>query len=100
MFSELNTPPGCTSVNASPCRLPDNTHHSRPRRLARSYLVRLLHSLLFTGFRRRTPSPLVRPKRLTELTTSADKEVSAKAMGAMMKQMKIDIAAIEAAVRD
>jgi predicted 3-demethylubiquinone-9 3-methyltransferase (glyoxalase superfamily) len=40
------------------------------------------------------------PKRLTELTTSADKDVSAKAMAAMMKQMKIDIAAIEAAVRD
>jgi predicted 3-demethylubiquinone-9 3-methyltransferase (glyoxalase superfamily) len=39
------------------------------------------------------------PKRLIELTTSADKEVSAKAMAAMMKQMKIDIAAIEAAVR-
>jgi predicted 3-demethylubiquinone-9 3-methyltransferase (glyoxalase superfamily) len=38
------------------------------------------------------------PKRLTELTTSADKELSAKAMAAMMKQMKIDIAAIEAAV--
>lgn len=40
------------------------------------------------------------PKRLTELTMSADKDVSAKAMAAMMKQMKIDIAAIEAAVRD
>jgi predicted 3-demethylubiquinone-9 3-methyltransferase (glyoxalase superfamily) len=40
------------------------------------------------------------PKRLTELTMSADKNVSAKAMAAMMKQMKIDIAAIEAAVRD
>ncbi len=40
------------------------------------------------------------PKRLTELTKSADKNVSAKAMAAMMKQMKIDIAAIEAAVRD
>jgi len=39
------------------------------------------------------------PKRLTELTTSADKDVSAKAMAAMMKQMRIDIAAIEAAVR-
>ena len=38
------------------------------------------------------------PKRLTELTTSADKDVSAKAMAAMMKQMKIDIAAIETAV--
>lgn len=38
------------------------------------------------------------PKRLTELTTSTDKNVSAKAMAAMMTQMKIDIAAIEAAV--
>ena len=40
------------------------------------------------------------PKRLTELTMNADKNVSAKAMAAMMKQMKIDMAAIEAAVRD
>lgn len=40
------------------------------------------------------------PKRLIELTTSADKNVSAKAMAAMMKQTKIDIAEIEAAVRD
>jgi predicted 3-demethylubiquinone-9 3-methyltransferase (glyoxalase superfamily) len=40
------------------------------------------------------------PKRLTELTTSADKQVSAKAMEAMMKQKKIDIAAIEEAVRE
>ena len=40
------------------------------------------------------------PRRLTELTTSADKKVSAAAMAAMMKQMKIDIAAIEAAVRE
>lgn len=40
----------------------------------------------------------VYPKRLTELTTSADKDVSSKAMAAMMKQMKIDISAIEAAV--
>jgi predicted 3-demethylubiquinone-9 3-methyltransferase (glyoxalase superfamily) len=39
------------------------------------------------------------PKRLTELTMSADKEVSARATAAMMQQMKIDIAAIEAAVR-
>jgi predicted 3-demethylubiquinone-9 3-methyltransferase (glyoxalase superfamily) len=39
------------------------------------------------------------PRRLTELTTNADKKVSAKAMAAMMKQKKIDIAAIEAAVR-
>ncbi len=40
------------------------------------------------------------PKRLMELTTNADKNISAKAMAAMMKQMKIDIAAIEAAVRE
>jgi predicted 3-demethylubiquinone-9 3-methyltransferase (glyoxalase superfamily) len=40
------------------------------------------------------------PRRLTELTTSADKNVSSKAMAAMMKQTKIDIAEIEAAVRD
>jgi len=39
------------------------------------------------------------PRRLTELTLNADKSVSAKAMAAMMKQKKIDIAAIEAAVR-
>lgn len=39
------------------------------------------------------------PKRLTELTLNADKKVTAKAMAAMMKQMKIDIAAIEEAVR-
>mgnify|MGYP001008617959 CR=1 FL=1 len=38
------------------------------------------------------------PKRLTELTMSADREVAARAMAAMMKQMRIDIAAIEAAV--
>jgi predicted 3-demethylubiquinone-9 3-methyltransferase (glyoxalase superfamily) len=41
----------------------------------------------------------VYPKRLIELTTSTDRSMSAKAMAAMMKQMKIDIAAIEAAVR-
>lgn len=40
------------------------------------------------------------PKRLTELTTSADKKVSAAATAEMMKQKKIDIAAIEAAVRN
>ena len=39
------------------------------------------------------------PKRLTELTLHADKNVSAKAIAEMMKQKKIDIAAIEAAVR-
>jgi hypothetical protein len=48
---------GCTSVNASLYRLPETTHHSRPRRLARSYLVRLFHSLPFSGLRRRTLSP-------------------------------------------
>ena len=40
------------------------------------------------------------PKRLIELTTSKDKKVSDAAMAAMMKQTKIDIAAIEAAVRE
>lgn len=39
------------------------------------------------------------PKRLTELTLHADKTISARAMAAMMKQKKIDIAAIEAAVK-
>lgn len=39
------------------------------------------------------------PRRLTELTTSADQNVSTKAIAAMMKQTKIDIAEIEAAVR-
>lgn len=38
------------------------------------------------------------PKRLTELTMHADKTIADKAMAAMMKQKKIDIAAIEAAV--
>ncbi|MDT9000535.1 VOC family protein [Paucibacter sp. APW11] len=41
----------------------------------------------------------VYPKRLTELTTNPDKAVAAKAMAAMMKQTKIDIAEIEAALR-
>jgi predicted 3-demethylubiquinone-9 3-methyltransferase (glyoxalase superfamily) len=40
------------------------------------------------------------PKLLTELTTNPDKKVSAAAMAAMMKQTKIDIAAIEAAMRE
>jgi predicted 3-demethylubiquinone-9 3-methyltransferase (glyoxalase superfamily) len=40
------------------------------------------------------------PRRLTELTLMADKNVRAKAIAAMMKQKKIDIAEIEAAVRD
>ena len=40
------------------------------------------------------------PRRLIELTMSADKKVSAAAMAAMMKQRKIDIAAIEAAARE
>lgn len=39
------------------------------------------------------------PRRLTELTLRADRDVTAKAMAAMMKQRKIDIAEIEAAVR-
>jgi hypothetical protein len=64
MFSEFNTRPGCASVNASPCRLPVTTHHSRPRRLAKSYLVRLFHSQLPSGLCRRTPSPLILPSCL------------------------------------
>lgn len=59
MFSELNTLPDCASVNASPWRLPDRTHHARSRRLARSYLVRLLHSRLSPDLRRRTPAPFL-----------------------------------------
>ncbi|QDL53372.1 VOC family protein [Rhodoferax aquaticus] len=39
------------------------------------------------------------PRRLTELTLRAEKNVSAKAIAAMKKQKKIDIAEIEAAVR-
>jgi predicted 3-demethylubiquinone-9 3-methyltransferase (glyoxalase superfamily) len=39
------------------------------------------------------------PRRLTELTLSTEKGVSKKAIAAMMKQKKIDIAEIEAAVR-
>ncbi len=39
------------------------------------------------------------PRRLTELTLKADRAVAAKAIAAMMKQNKIDIAEIEAAVR-
>ena len=38
------------------------------------------------------------PKRLAELTMHSDKDISARAMAEMMKQRKIDIAAIEAAV--
>jgi hypothetical protein len=33
------------------------------------------------------------------LTTSSDKQVSAKAMAALMTQKKVDITAIEAAIR-
>lgn len=39
------------------------------------------------------------PRRLTELTMSSDRSVSNAAMAAMMKQKKINIAAIEAAVK-
>ena len=39
------------------------------------------------------------PRRLTELTLKADRQVSARAIAAMMKQKKIDIAEIEVAVR-
>ena len=49
MISEFNKQPGCTPVNASTRRSPDEPHYSRPRRLARSYPVRLLHSLPFSA---------------------------------------------------
>ncbi len=39
------------------------------------------------------------PRRLTELTLRADKNVTTKAIAAMMKQKKIEISEIEAAVR-
>jgi predicted 3-demethylubiquinone-9 3-methyltransferase (glyoxalase superfamily) len=39
------------------------------------------------------------PRRLTELTTNSDRKIADAAMAEMMKQKKIDIAAIEAAVR-
>lgn len=39
------------------------------------------------------------PRRLTELTLRAERGIANKAIAAMMKQRKIDIAAIEAAVR-
>lgn len=40
------------------------------------------------------------PRRLTQLTLHAETSVSARAIAAMMKQTRIDLAAIEAAVRD
>ncbi len=39
------------------------------------------------------------PRRLTELTLKADRNASAKAIAVMMKQSKINLAEIEAAVR-
>jgi predicted 3-demethylubiquinone-9 3-methyltransferase (glyoxalase superfamily) len=39
------------------------------------------------------------PRRLTELTLSSDEKISKAAMAEMMKQMRIDIAPIEAAVK-
>lgn len=41
----------------------------------------------------------ITPKRLMELTTSSDRATAKRAMEAMMTMMKIDIAALEAAVR-
>ncbi len=48
------------AVNASIRRLPERTHHSRPRRLARSYLVRLLHSRPSSGLTTTHPDPFDR----------------------------------------
>lgn len=42
----------------------------------------------------------ITPKRLMELTTSADRDKAKRAMEAMMTMTKIDIATLEAAVRD
>ena len=61
VISELNTQPGLSPVNASPCQLPVTTHHSGPRRLAKSYLVRNFHSLQSSGFCWRTLTPLFGP---------------------------------------
>ena len=49
-FSEFYTRPGCTPVNASPERLPVQTHHSGPKLMANLYFVRLFHSLLSNDF--------------------------------------------------
>ena len=57
LISELNTQPGLSPVNASMSGLPHTTHHSGPRRLAKSYLVRNLHSLQSSGLCWRTVSP-------------------------------------------
>ena len=57
LISELNTQPGLSPVNASTGWLPIQTHHSGPRRLAKSYLVRNFHSLPSSGFHWRTLSP-------------------------------------------
>src|SRR4051812_46312611 len=61
MFSELDTLPGCASVNASPRRLLDETHHSRPERLAKPFPVRLFHPRPSPGLRRRTLSSFLSP---------------------------------------
>jgi len=42
----------------------------------------------------------ITPRRLMELTTSADRETASRVMGAMMKQKKIIIAELEAAARE
>jgi len=54
-------------------KLPDTPHHSRTRRLARSYLARLFHSLPFSGLRRRTLTPFVSPVRDYRPTQSEDR---------------------------
>ena len=51
--------PGLSSVNTSIRELPHQTHHSRPKRLAKSYLLRNFHSLLSSGFHWRTLTPLI-----------------------------------------
>ena len=56
LISKLNTQPGLYLVSASTRGLPHKTQHSRPRRLAKYYLVRNLHSLQSSGLCWRTVS--------------------------------------------
>ncbi len=57
LISEIKTQPGHSPVNASMSGLPHTTHDSGSRRLAKSYLVRNVHSLQSSGLRWRTVSP-------------------------------------------
>jgi hypothetical protein len=61
-FRRLTARPGCASVNArleAAAGGPVPTHYSRPRRLARSYVVLLFHTPLSSDVCRRTPTLLL-----------------------------------------